>query len=289
VSGIAETRVEEAALAWLGELGYDVANGLAIGPDGSAPERTSYGDIVLADRLKTAIARLNPHLNAETREDVFRKVLQSETPSLTEENRRLHRFVVEGVPVEITRADGTIGGDSARLIDFGNLDANDWLAVNQFTIIENKANRRRDIIIFLNGLPVGVIELKNPGDENATLDGAFNQLQTYKAQITSTFRTNAALVISDGIAARIGSLTADRERSWRTLTGDDIAPKGVPELETLLKGAFDKRRLLDLIKDFVVFGQNQRQAASDRQDSRRLSPVPRRPPRRYSHHRGHPP
>jgi type I restriction enzyme R subunit len=111
--------------------------------------------------------------------------------------------------------------------------------VNQFTIIENKANRRPDIIIFLNGLPIGVIELKNPGDENATLDGAFYQLQTYKAQITSTFRTNAVLVISDGIAARIGSFTADRERfmPWRTLTGDDIAPKGVPELETLLKGA----------------------------------------------------
>ena len=257
MSGIAESHVEEAALAWLGELGYDVASGLVIGPDGSAPERTSYGDVVLADRLKTAIARLNPHLNTETREDVFRKLLQSETPSLTEENRRLHRFVVEGVPVEVTRADGTIGGDSARLIDFENPDANDWLAVNQFTIIENKANRRPDIIIFVNGLPVGVIELKNPGDENATIDGAFNQLQTYKAQITSTFRTNAVLVISDGIAARIGSLTADRERfmPWRTLTGDDIAPKGVPELETLLKGAFDKRRFLDLIKDFVVFGQ----------------------------------
>jgi type I restriction enzyme, R subunit len=257
VSGIAESHVEEAALAWLGELGYDVTDGLAIGPDGSAPERTSYGDVVLADRLKTAIARLNPHLNAETRGDVFRKVLQSETPSLIEENRRLHRFVVEGVPVEVTRADGTIGGDSARLIDFENLDDNDWLAVNQFTIIESKANRRPDIIIFVNGLPVGVIELKKPGDENATLDGAFNQLQTYKAQITSTFRTNAVLIVSDGIAARIGSLTADYERfmPWRTLTGDDIAPKGMPELETLLKGAFDKRRFLDLIKDFIVFGQ----------------------------------
>ena len=145
MSVVAESHVEEAALTWLGELGYDIANGLAIGPDGSAPERASYGDVILADRLKTAIARLNPHLNPETREDVFRKLLQSETPSLTEENRRLHRFVVEGVPVEITRADGTIGGDSARLIDFENLDANDWLAVNQFTVIENKANRRPDI------------------------------------------------------------------------------------------------------------------------------------------------
>jgi type I restriction enzyme R subunit len=257
MSGIAESHVEEAALAWLGELGYGVANGLVIGPDGSAPERANYGDVILADRLKAAIARLNPHLKADTREDVFRKLHQSETPSLTEENRRLHRFLVEGVPVEVTRADGTIGGDSARLIDFEDLDANDWLAVNQFSVIENKANRRPDIVLFVNGLPLGVIELKNPGDENATMDGAFNQLQTYKAQITSTFRMNEVLVISDGMAARIGSLTADRERfmPWRTLTGADLAPKGVPELETLLKGAFDKRRFLDLIKDFIVFGQ----------------------------------
>jgi type I restriction enzyme R subunit len=216
----------------------------------------SYGDVFLVDRLKAAIASLNPHLNADTREDVFRRLIQTETPSLTEENRRLHRFLIEGVPVEMTRADGTIGGDTARLLDFEDLAANDWLAVNQFTVIENKANRRPDVVIFVNGLPLAVIELKNPGDENATLDGAFNQLQTYKAQIPSLFRTNAALVISDGLAARIGSLTADRERfmPWRTVTGKDIAPKGRPELETLLKGVFDRRTLLNLLKDFVVFG-----------------------------------
>ena len=147
--------------------------------------------------------------------------------------------------------------------------------MNQFTVIENKANRRPDVVIFVNGLPLGVIELKNPGDENATLDGAFNQLQTYKSQITSLFRTNAALVISDGIAARIGSLTADRERfmPWRTVTGDDVASKGTPELETVLKGVFDRRRFLDLIKDFIVFGDDRKRC---RQDSRRLSSVPRR-------------
>ena len=254
--GIAESHVEEATLTWLEELGYNVANGLTIGPDGNAPERVSYGDVILADRLKAAIARLNPHLNADTQEEVFRKLTLSETPSLTQENRRLHRFLIEGVPVEMAREDSTIGGDAARLIDFEDLNANDWLAVNQFTVIENKANRRPDVVIFVNGLPLGVIELKNPGDENATLDGAFNQLQTYKAQIPSLFHTNAVLVISDGLAARIGSLTADRERfmPWRTVTGDDIAPKGTPELETLLKGVFEKRNFLNLIKDFVVFG-----------------------------------
>lgn len=127
--------------------------------------------------------------------------------------------------------------------------------MNQFTVIENKCKRRPDVVVFVNGLPLGVIELKNPGDENATLDGAFNQLQTYKAQIGSLFRANALLIISDGMQARVGSLTADRERfmPWRTIDGDDLAPKGVPELETLLKGVFEKRRFLDLVKDFIVF------------------------------------
>jgi len=252
----AESHVEQAALAWLAELGYATANGLDIGPDGGATERASYGDVLLVTRVHAAIAKLNPTLSGETRAEVFAKLMQAETPSLVPENRRLHRYMIEGVPVEVRRADGSIGGEQARLIDFDHPDANDWLAVNQYTVIENKANRRPDVVIFVNGLPLGVIELKNPGDENATLDGAFNQLQTYKSQIPSLFRTNAALLISDGIAARIGSLTADRERfmPWRTVTGEDIVSKGTPELETVLKGVFDRRRFLDLIKDFVVFG-----------------------------------
>jgi type I restriction enzyme R subunit len=255
-SSFAESHVEEAALAWLAELGYGTANGLDSGPDGDTPGRANYGDVLLVERLRTAIATLNPTLSAETRAEVLAKVTQVATPSLVEENRRLHRYMIEGVPVEVRRADGSIGGEQVRLIDFDNPDANDWLAVNQFTVIENKANRRPDVVIFVNGLPLGVVELKNPGDENATLDGAFNQLQTYKSQITSLFRTNAVLVISDGIAARIGSLTADRERfmPWRTVAGDAPAAKGTPELETVLKGVFDRRRFLDLAKDFIVFG-----------------------------------
>ena len=252
----AESHVEEAALAWLAELGYATASGLDIGPDGDAPERASYGDVLLVKRVRAAVAKLNPALTAEIRADAVKQVLQTQTPSIVAENRRLHRYIIEGVPVQVRRNDGTITGDQVRLIDFDDPDANDWLAVNQYTVIEHKANRRPDVVIFVNGLPLGVIELKNPGDENATLDGAFNQLQTYKSQITSLFRTNAALVISDGIAARIGSLTAERERfmPWRTITGDDLAPKGTPELETVLKGVFDRRRFLDLMKDFIVFG-----------------------------------
>jgi type I restriction enzyme, R subunit len=253
---IVESHVEEAALAWLDELGYTVVNGLAIGPDGYKPERENYGEVLLVERLKAAIARMNPALSPETRAEVLTKVRQTETPSLVEENRRLHRYLIEGVPVEVRRPDETISGELVRLVDFDDLDANDWLAVNQFTVIENKINRRPDIVTFVNGIPLGVIELKNPGDENATIDGAFNQLQTYKSQIGSLFRTNAALIISDGLNTRIGSLTADRERfmPWRTVTGDDLAPKSAPELETALKGVFDRRRFLDLVKDFIVFG-----------------------------------
>jgi type I restriction enzyme, R subunit len=253
---IAESHVEEAALSWLIELGYRAISGFELGPDGSEPERANYGEVLLIDRLRAAIERLNPGLTSETRAAVLAKITQTETPSLVGENRRLHRYLVEGVPVEVRRNDGTISGEQARLIDFDDMDANDWLAVNQLIVIENKANRRPDVVIFVNGLPLGVIELKNPGDENATIDGAFNQLQTYKAQIGSLFRANAVLVTSDGIAARIGSVTSDYERfmPWRTITGDSLAPKSVPELETVLKGVFDRRHFLDLIKDFIVFG-----------------------------------
>jgi type I restriction enzyme, R subunit len=180
-SGFAESHVEEAALAWLAELGYATANGLEIGPDAEAPERTSYGDVLLVKRVRDAIAKLNPTLAAETSAEVLNKLVQVETPSLVAENRRLHRYMIEGVPVEVQRPDRTIGGEQVRLIDFDDPDVNDWLAVSQYTVVENKAKRRPDVVIFVNGFPLGVIELKNPGDENATLDGAFNQLQTYKS------------------------------------------------------------------------------------------------------------
>ena len=256
-SGIAESHVEEAALAWLAELGYATIGGPEIGPDGPHPERVSYREVLLLPRLRAAIERLNPGLTNETRAEVLAKLTRSEHPGLIEENRRLHRCLIEGVPVEVRRPDGTIGGEQARLIDFDDPEANDWLAVNQFTIIEGKATRRPDVMVFVNGMPLAVLELKNPGAENATIDGAFNQLQTYKAQIASLFRLNALLLVSDGITARIGSLTADRERfmPWRTITGEGLAPKGMPELEIMIRGVFEKRLLLDLIRDFIVFGE----------------------------------
>ncbi len=250
-----ESEVEDAALESLAALGYAVLHGPDIGPEGPAPERGSYDEVLLTGRLRGALARLNPHLPAETLEEVLRKVRQTETPSLVEENRRLHRYLVEGVPIEVAREDGSMGGDAARLIDFDDIEANDWLAVNQFTVIEHEHNRRPDVVLFVNGLPLAVIELKNPGDESATLEGAFNQLQTYKDEIPPLFRSNAALMTSDGLQARVGSVTANLERfmPWRTVDGSAIASKGTPELETVIQGVFEKNRFLTLIRDFTVF------------------------------------
>ena len=250
-----ESHVEDATLEWFSGLGYAVLHGPDISPDGPTPERVSYDQVLLTERLREALERLNPHLPAETLEEVLRKVQQTETPSLIEENRRLHRYLIEGVPVEVGREDGSIGGDVARLIDFDNVDANDWRAVNQYTVVEYGHNRRPDVVLFVNGLPLAVIELKNPSDENATLDGAFNQLQTYKDEIPSLFRTNAALVTSDGLHARLGSLTANLERfmPWRTVDGSAVTPKGTPELGTVIEGVFEKARFLTLMRDFTVF------------------------------------
>lgn len=263
-----ESVVEEAALAWLAELGWQVAYGIEASPDGVAPERPSNADVILPARLAAAVDRLNPDIPADARADAVRKVMAVEMPGQVEENRRLHRLIVEGVPVEYRAADGGIRGGRVRLADFdgvggsgpGGLDMNDWLAINQFTVIERGHNRRPDIVLFLNGLPIAAIELKNPSDENATVTGAYNQLQTYKAEIGSLFRTNALLIASDGMTARIGSLTADEERfmPWRTIHGDQIAPKGMPELEVMIAGVLDRRRLLMLIRDFTVFGDTGR-------------------------------
>jgi type I restriction enzyme R subunit len=254
---ISEADVEALVLKKLSDLGYSISSDAEIGPDGKSPQREAYADVVLAKRLTAAIERLNPSMPDEARGDAVRKVLATERPSLVEENRRLHKLMVEGVDVEFYSEGGTIRGDKVRLIDFDDLATNDWLATGQFTVIEGTINRRPDIVVFVNGLPLGVVELKAPGGENATLAGAYNQLQTYKAQIPSLFRTNAVLVTSDGVTARIGSLTADQERfmPWRTTDGKVIAAKGQPELNILVAGIFEKRRLLDLLHDFTVFGE----------------------------------
>jgi type I restriction enzyme, R subunit len=258
MSTLSEADIEAILIEQFQELGYARLPDAVIGPDGTAPERASYGDVILRGRLEAAVARLNPQIPPEAREDAIKRIIGDESASLVEENRRLHRAIVEGVDVEFHAEDGTIRGDKVWLVDFDIPDANDWLVVDQLTVIEHGHNRRPDVVVFVNGLPLAMIELKNPGSESATLTSAYNQLQTYKAQISSLFRTNGVLVTSDGMLARVGSLTANEERfmPWRTTDGRDVAPKGSPEMETLIEGGFEKGRFLQLIRDFTVFGDS---------------------------------
>jgi type I restriction enzyme, R subunit len=254
---LSEAAVEQALLDQLRSLDYSIEREENIGPDGDRPERESHEEVVLKKRLESAVALLNPGLPLEARQDAIRKVMQQELPSLLEENRRLHKLMTEGVDVEYYADDGTLTAGKVALIDFEHPEQNDWLAVSQFVVINGQNNRRPDVVVFVNGLPLGVIELKAPGSAGANLLGAFNQLQTYKQLIPALFNTNALLVTSDGIAARVGSLSADLERfmPWRTTDGKGVAPKGAPELSTLAEGIFEHRRLLLLLRDFTVFGE----------------------------------
>ena len=252
---IAESHLEEHTLAWLRELGYTTLFGPDIAHGEARAERDDWHEVILKHRLVAAIARLNPDIPADAQEAALRKILHPDSPSLVGNNRVFHRMLVDGVEVEYRRPDGTIRGDQVRLADFDHPEKNDWLAINQFTIIENHNNRRPDILLFLNGIPIVIIELKNPADEKATVETAFRQIQTYKQQIPSLFTYNEMAVISDGLDARIGTFTSIRERfmPWRTIEGDKLAPDTMLRLEVLARGVFEKRRLLDLIRNYIVF------------------------------------
>jgi type I restriction enzyme, R subunit len=262
MSNLNEAIVEDATLEWFGELGYAVGHGPHIAPGEPAAERETFGEVVLVGRLREAIRRLNTAIPEEAREEALRKVLRVATPSLVQTNRAFHRMLRDGVEVEYSRGDGSIAGDHVRLVDFGNAGANDWLAVNQFTVIEGQHNRRPDIVVFVNGLPLGLIELKNAADEDATIWSAYAQLQTYKAEIPSLLHYNALLVVSDGLQARIGSLTANQEwfKVWRTIDGEaglpTAAPKTALELDVLVRGVFEPQRFLDLLQHFIVFEED---------------------------------
>ncbi|WP_424683533.1 type I restriction endonuclease subunit R [Frateuria sp. YIM B11624] len=254
---LSEAQLEAALLEQLGALGYTCVSDEVIGPDGKRPEREAYDEVLLRKRLTDAVDRLNPGLPPEARADAVRRVTQSELPNLLDENRRIHGLLTDGMGVEYYAEDGTIAAGLVRLIDFDTPSNNDWLAVQQFVVVAGQVMRRPDVVLFVNGLPFAVIELKAPGAENATLIGAFNQLQTYKQQIPTLFRSNALLVTSDGLSARVGSLSADLERfmPWRTTDGREIESKGSPEMATLIDGVFEHRRLLDLLRHFTVFGE----------------------------------
>ena len=211
---LSEAAVELALLEQLRGLGYSLEREEDIGPDGHRPERESHDEVVLKKRFEAAVVRLNPALPMEAQQDAVRKVMQSELPSLLEENRRLHKLMTEGVDVEFYAEDGTLAAGKVNLIDFEHPDNNDWLVVSQFVVIASQYNRRPDVVVFVNGLPLAVIELKTPGSGNATLAGAFNQLQTYKNQIPALFNTNALLVTSDGIIRELS-----RNKKNRFLAG----------------------------------------------------------------------
>ena len=258
MSNLDESTVEQAALDWFRGLGYSVAHGPDLAPGEPAAERDSFRDVVLVGRLRDAIRRHNPAIPEEAREEALRKVLRPETPSLIAGNRRFHAMLRDGVEVEYRRPDGSIAGDRVMLLDFDWPERNDWLVVNQFTVIEGQHNRRPDLVLFINGLPLGIIELKNAADEDATIWSAYNQLKTYQQELGSLFLFNEVLVISDGVNARIGSLTASQEwfKVWRTVDGQGDAPTAALELDVLIHGVFAPSRFLDLLQHFIVFSED---------------------------------
>lgn len=250
-----EDQLEQETIGWLTETGYSHRYGLDIAPDGPTPERSSYSQVLLVGRLREAINRLNSSVPSAAREDALQQVLNLDTPVLLAANRAFHQLLVNGVPVEYQK-DGETRGDFVRLIDFADVAVNEWLAVNQFSVKGAKYTRRPDIILFVNGLPLVLLELKNPADEKADIWKAYDQIQTYKEQIPDVFQYNEMLVISDGTEARLGSLSANVERfmAWRTIDGLTLDPLGqFNELETLIRGVLAPAYLLDFLRFFVLF------------------------------------
>jgi type I restriction enzyme R subunit len=253
-----ESVVEVACLDYFGQLGYTYLPAPEIASDGLFAERDEYGETILKQRLRTALTKINPNIPAPAIDDAIKRIISADSPSLIVNNRTFHTMLTDGVDVQFRNSSGRDVTDKVWLLDFTNPDANDWLVVNQFTVIENHVNRRPDVVVFVNGLPLSVIELKNPAGQHATVRTAYNQFQTYKAQIPCLFTCNELLIISDGHEAKIGSLTANWERftPWRTVDGTKTEPLSVPQLETLVKGVFEKRRFLDLIRSFIVFEED---------------------------------
>ena len=253
-----ESDVERACLSWLEGLGWRVVHGPDIAPDAPGAERASYEEVVLERRLLDALERLNPDLPAGALDDAFRKLTRPEGSSLETRNRHFHRLLVDGVTVEYREDDGGIRGAQARVIDFDDAGENDWLAVNQFTVVEHDHRRRLDVVLFVNGLPLGLIELKNAADEKATVWSAWQQLQTYKSELPTLFAMNAALIVSDGLEARVGTLTAGREwfKAWRPLPDGAPDDGARPGLQVMLEGVCEHERWLSLLRGFIVFEED---------------------------------
>lgn len=250
-----ESTLEEATLEWFKELGYQIIYGSDVDPFSGSPERKSLKDVVLESRLKDAIDKVNPRIPEEAKEEAFKKVLRvTHGAGLIQNNKKFHKLFRDGVDVEYRRNDGTMAGNKVWLIDKTNVENNDFLAVNQFTVDENK-NRRPDVVIFINGLPIALFELKNMVDENVGIYDAYNQVQTYKNDIPSLFAYNELTILSDGVDARMGSLNSplDWFMRWRSIDEEDPVSEVTPRLEVLVRGVFDKSRILDILTNFIIF------------------------------------
>ena len=256
---ISEDHIEQIIIQEFIDLGYSYVNGADISPEGTAQER-EYNEVVLKNRLHTAIAKLNPNVPYEAQEEAVKKVLRTDSPNLFQNNYQAHKYLTDGVDVEYRKGDRIVG-DKVWLIDYENPTNNEFLVVNQFTIIENNVNKRPDLILFVNGLPLVVIELKNAVDENATIHSAFNQLQTYKQTISSLFLYNSLLIISDGWDALYGSLTSPKQFfvPWKSIDGKMVADENMPQMEVMAKGMLNKNVLPDLIRHYIIFHQNKEQ------------------------------
>ncbi|MEG2323726.1 MAG: type I restriction endonuclease subunit R [Anaerovoracaceae bacterium] len=250
-----ESHLEEATLEWFADLGYEIIFAPDIAPDGEYPERSDYSEVILPQRVKDALFRINKGLPAEAIEDAYRQIAVPNSPNLLVNNKAFQKMITDGIDVSYRLDSGEVKYTQAHIFDFEKPLNNDFVAVNQFTIVENRTEKRPDVIIFVNGLPLVVIELKSASNEEVNITNAYNQLQTYKQIIPSLFTYNSFMVISDGINARAGTLTSDEERfmAWRTIEGDEVAPLSVPQLEVLIMGMFKRERFLDIIKQFILF------------------------------------
>ena len=255
MTAFTESEVEDAALEWLVGLGWQVAHGPNIAPHAADSERTDYTEVILEDRLRQALDRLNPTLPTDALDDAFRKLTRPNGSTLDARNRAFHRMLVDGVTIEYRTVGGTVRGAQVSVLDYDTPANNDWLAVNQFTVVEGEHKRRPDVVLFVNGLPLGLIELKNPADEKATVWTAWQQIQTYRAELSNLFTFNAALIASDGVDARMGTLTAGREwfKPWRTIDGETLADPHLPQLQVMIGGICERDRFLTLVRDFIVF------------------------------------
>jgi len=259
---LTESKIENFAIELLENLGYEYIYGPTIDPESERPERQSYSDVILAERLRHAVYTLNPSIPEAAKDQAIREVMHIASPELINNNETFHRYLTEGVSVVFQR-DGITRGGQVWLVDFEHPENNEFLVVNQFTVRENNVNKRPDVVIFINGLPLIIIELKNPADENATVKDAFNQLQTYKAMIPSLLTYNALLVISDGFEARAGSLSAGYSRfnAWKSKEGKNEASHLISQLEVLIEGLLNKHTLLDIIQHFTAFEKTKKEDA----------------------------